>query len=147
MNRRFSPQTNLDNLKKEAKRWLKALRAGNPEARARLMRAYPQAPAASALRDVQRALALEHGLDGWPALKEALAAQAAERQAEDFVLAYNTGDAAALERLNRHYGLSSTWDDLRSQVWRGVYAVRQGKPFDIAEARTLVARHAGFNNW
>ena len=56
------------NLKKEAKRWLKALRAGDEEARARLTRAHPQAPVDPGLRDVQYALAREHGLPGWTAL-------------------------------------------------------------------------------
>ena len=32
----------LENLKKEAKRWLKALRANDPGARIRLERLYPQ---------------------------------------------------------------------------------------------------------
>ena len=68
MTRRFTPQTTVDNLKKEAKRWLKALRANDAEARARLKRADPKAPAEPALRDVQHALALEHGLPGWTAL-------------------------------------------------------------------------------
>ena len=34
MTRRITPQTTLDNLKKEAKRWLKELRANEAEARA-----------------------------------------------------------------------------------------------------------------
>ncbi len=76
MNQRFSATSTLENLKKEAKRWLKALRANDGEARARLERAYPDAPAEPGLRDVQRALALEHGLAGWSALKKRLEAQA-----------------------------------------------------------------------
>ncbi len=77
MTRRFTPQTTLDNLKKEAKRWLKALRAGDDEARARLKRAYSQSPDEPVLRDVQHALALEYGLSGWTALKETLTKRAA----------------------------------------------------------------------
>ena len=69
----------LDNFKKEAKRWLKALRANDPQARERLRSAYPQAPAEPGLRDVQHALAREHGHESWIALKTALAAS---RQAE-----------------------------------------------------------------
>jgi ankyrin repeat protein len=76
MSRRLTPATTLDNLKKEAKRWLKALRANDAEARARLSRAFPAAPAEPGLRDVQHALAREHGLAGWTALKDALADQA-----------------------------------------------------------------------
>ena len=33
----------MDNLRKEAKRWLKALRANDPDARARLTRTHPNA--------------------------------------------------------------------------------------------------------
>ena len=59
------------NLRKEAKRWLKALRANDPDARARLTRAYPNAPALPVLRDVQHALAREHGYDNWAAMATA----------------------------------------------------------------------------
>ena len=60
--RQLTPASSLDNLKKEAKRWLKALRAGDARARARLLRSLPQAAGESTLRDVQHALALEHGV-------------------------------------------------------------------------------------
>lgn len=63
----------LDNLRKAAKRWLKALRANDPEARARLRRAYPDASDSPTLRDVQHALALEHGVESWIALKAKVA--------------------------------------------------------------------------
>ena len=60
----------LDNFKKEAKRWLKALRAERSAARERrLKRAYPTALADPGLRDVQHALAREHGHESWIALK------------------------------------------------------------------------------
>jgi uncharacterized protein len=73
MPRQVTPATTLENLKREAKRWLKALRADVAEARARLARAFPGAPDVPTLRDVQHALALEHGVPGWAALKNALA--------------------------------------------------------------------------
>ncbi len=66
----------LESLKKEAKRWLKALREGDAAARERLRRVLPSAGADAGLREVQHALALEHGLPGWAALKEALADRA-----------------------------------------------------------------------
>ena len=69
MSRQVTPQTTLDNLKREAKRWLKALRANVADARVRLDRVLQNAPEIPTLRDVQRALALEHGLPGWTALK------------------------------------------------------------------------------
>lgn len=64
---------NLESLKKEAKRWLKALRDNDAAARERLRRASPDAGDAPTLRGVQHALALEHGVAGWAALKELLA--------------------------------------------------------------------------
>ena len=68
-----SPLRKKDNLRKEAKRWLKALRAHDPDARARFERAYPKAPATPVLRDVQHALAREHGYDSWIAMSRAIA--------------------------------------------------------------------------
>ena len=72
MTRPLTPRSSLDNLKKEARRWLKALRANDVEARARLLRTLPEAPAAPTLRDVQHALAREYGLAGWSALRARL---------------------------------------------------------------------------
>jgi ankyrin repeat protein len=66
--------SSVDNLKKEAKRWLKALRSNAADARARLTRAYPAAPDDPGLRHIQHALAREHGRESWAALKAALAA-------------------------------------------------------------------------
>jgi hypothetical protein len=48
MSRRITPNTTLENLKKEAKRWLKALRENDPAARERLAKG----PANPGLRDV-----------------------------------------------------------------------------------------------
>ena len=55
------PRGSIESLRKEAKRWLKALRANVEDARARLLRALPNAPAEPSLLDVQHALAIEHG--------------------------------------------------------------------------------------
>jgi uncharacterized protein len=73
MTRELTPRSSLESLRKEAKRWLKAIRDNDEAARARLARSYPNAPARLGLRDVQHALAREHGLEGWSALKAALA--------------------------------------------------------------------------
>ena len=76
MVRQLTPKSSLDNLKREAKRWLHALRSGDPDAHARLERALPNASATPGLRDVQHALAREYGFPGWAALKNKLAEQA-----------------------------------------------------------------------
>src|SRR5688572_18334616 len=49
MPRKITPASSLDTLKREAKRWLRALRANDADARARLDRAHPGAPRDPAL--------------------------------------------------------------------------------------------------
>jgi ankyrin repeat protein len=75
--RTLTPQSSLESLKKEAKAWLKALRAGDPVARDRLLVILPDSPAEPGLRppglrDIQLALAREFGLPGWADLKQVL---------------------------------------------------------------------------
>ena len=75
------PPPGLESLKKEAKRWLAALHAHDPAARARFERALPNAPATPTLRDAQLALAREHGFAGWPDLRRPSNRPAAARHA------------------------------------------------------------------
>src|SRR5882672_5814326 len=83
MSRQLTSDSSLETLRKEAKRWLKAIRGGDVRARERLNAAMgsPAIRAAAAgtaspttpgLRDIQLALAREYGLPGWSALKQAL---------------------------------------------------------------------------
>ncbi len=150
MLRRITPQTTLEPLRKEAKRWLKALRAGDDDARVRFARTHPNAQ--PSLRDVQYALAREFGFAGWTALKDAVASRY-EQIAIDLVAAHDTADADALQRLAHHYGRPLTHDDVRAAVWSRVYEVRQrasrGEPhrLDVTEAQEMVARESGFGNW
>jgi hypothetical protein len=158
----------LANLRNEAKRWLKDLRAGDAEARARLQRAYPDAPSGPVLRDVQQALAREHGYDDWLALKAALDAPAApapgsappmrsaaeyEHVANDMMLAFNSQDEAALQRVNAFYQRAFTFDDLWAEIWRRVYAFRQRSSrvpknfLQLDEAQMVIAQDAGFGSW
>jgi ankyrin repeat protein len=90
----------LDNLKKEAKRWLKALRAGDASARERLRRANPKAPRVAGLRDVQHALAREGGHDSWIALtRDVDARSGASSPLESLLRAAGRGDADVVARL------------------------------------------------
>jgi len=106
MPRVLTSRTKLESLRKEAKRWLKALRAGDAKAIARLKAAFPKALPHPGLRDVQHALALEYGLSGWIALKAALAAPPSESDADriDTLLRHGwTGDTAAAQRILARY--------------------------------------------
>lgn len=167
MFRRITASTSLENLKKEAKRWLKALRDADPQAVARFTAASPAGPETPGLRDVQHALAREHGFDGWRSLKEAVEAAGTaepgaphlrtlkeyENAAANFVLALDARDDAALLRLNDHYGRSFTFDDLFAEVWRRNYAFRQRSSrvpknfLPLDEAQGIVAQDVGFESW
>ena len=87
MHRKLTPRSTLENLKREAKRWLKALRANDNEARTRLERVLPRGPASPGLRDVQQAIALEHGLSGWTALRNQLGEGAGDDERHERVVA------------------------------------------------------------
>jgi hypothetical protein len=106
MSRTLSLRTSLDTLKKDAKRWLKDLRAGETRAIQRLRAIWPDAPAEPALRDVQHALAREYGQESWIALRAALDDLALDRQsrAERIQAVHNhawDGDPLVARRLVR----------------------------------------------
>jgi hypothetical protein len=159
MQRKLTSATTLDNLRMEAKRWLKAIRKNEPEARERFQRAYPKHIGTPVLRDVQYALAREYGFENWKELKVAVQQTARSRRKEayqqaarDFVEAYK-GDAAALDRLNRYYGRSFMLVDLKAEIWRRDYAYRQRSSrvpenyFPLEEAQIMIAQDAGFGSW
>lgn len=80
MPRILTPKTRLDTLRKDAKRWLKAIRAGDAEAIARFNATGAAMSAEPALRDVQHATARDFGYDSWIALKAAIADLALDGQ-------------------------------------------------------------------
>src|SRR5262245_44047590 len=149
----------FESLKKEAKRWLAALRANAAGARARLERALPGAPSPR-LRDVQHALARELGFSGWAALKAAIAANReagaralgrVEAAAEALLEAYRTGTSAAMER---HYGYTwhrRAWPAMRTYVQLDLGKRPAGPDDDVEitldDARHLVAIEHGFESW
>src|SRR5262245_12635079 len=123
------PRRTLESLKKEARRWLAALHAGNDDARKRLSLALPDVPVRPTLRDVQLALAREHGFTGWTALKdgvEKLFADSADSRAKTLALyedkaaalldAYRTGTPEAMERHYVHTWHRRAWPAMRTYV-------------------------------
>jgi ankyrin repeat protein len=104
MSRTLTRTATLDSVKKEAKRWLKALMAGDAAARLHLLSIWPKAPPEPGLRHVQHALALDYGFAGWAALKEALADQmlaqrSRSEQAEEVLRAAWGGELAVARRI------------------------------------------------
>ena len=109
MTRKLTVHSSLETLRKEAKRWLKALRAQDPKAHERLRRSHPSAPLQPGLRDVQYALAREHGAQSWAALKAALAEDAIDNSSHEKLL------SEFLEHAPLRYGTrpgSSGWNRL-----------------------------------
>ena len=163
MNDELPGRRSLDSLKKEAKRWLAALRANTASARARLERAIDDAPAIPTLRDVQHALAREHGFPGWSALKEAVdRATSANRdaaattlalfetKAEALLDAYRTGAPEAMERHYRHTWHRRAWQAMRTYVQLDLgkrpHASGDDVNITLDDARHLVAVEHRFAN-
>ncbi len=150
----------LLSLGKEAKRWFLALGRNDSEARERFERVYPGLSRKPTLRDVQHAIALEHGFVGWTELKQKLEAAADEpartpRQFEDraeaLLAAYRTGSPEAMER---HWAL--TWHRRNHQAMRTYVqidlgrqagAANQNDDITLDDARFLISREHGFENW
>jgi len=168
----------LDHLKYQARDLLNAEKAKVPEAFVRITEFHPKFARSGeqeiliskfSLADAQLVIAREYGFESWPKLKqhvESLAQRPAssdeeasgpappgaeqyEHLARDLVAAYESGDAAAIQRLNEYRGRSSTWDDVRADVWHSIYKVRRskGQCFEFADAQEFLAREAGFGNW
>jgi hypothetical protein len=150
----------LESLKKEAKRWLDAIQSGDAEAIERFRRLDPNAPSEPGLRDVQHALAREHGFAGWAALKAAIesrddegrrALALYETKAEALLEAYRTGTPDAMERHYSHTWHRRAWPAMRRyvQLDLGKRPIDSGDDVDITldDARHLVALEHGFAGW
>jgi hypothetical protein len=152
------PRRSLESLKKEAKRWLRELTAGDAAARARLAKALPDRPTTPAtLREVQHALARELGYDGWNALKvdvssadgpPALSIAKYDEMAVALFDAFHLGTPEALERHYQFTWHRRPWSGMRSYVLLDLGR----RPSDTAtismdEARLLVASEYGFEDW
>ncbi len=161
-----APRRNLESLKKEARRWLAAIRANDADARARLERAVPGTKGSPGLRNVQRALAREHGFDGWAALKAAVeqtqpdatgaGAEALARyqtMADALLEAYRTGTPEAMERHYRYTWHRRAWSGMRRYVQLDLGKLPPSADDDVEvditldDARHLVAREYGFDDW
>ena len=137
MPRTITSATTLDGLKHEAKQWLKALRAGDPGARARLRAAHPSAPDDAGLRQVQHGLAREFGFASWAHLKRALAlARAALDAARPPLTIVGDASSTAVDRVRALLSAADAGDAA------AVAAVLEREPALIDVRGTLVG-HTG----
>lgn len=132
--------TSLEQLRKQAKDLLRAQRAGDPAAAARVEAHHPHPSEPLQLAGAQLVVAREHGFPSWPRLRayvERVAANGPELQHayhEDFD--YYEG---------RAYGLRASAED----GTEGAVAAfrRWDAPLTERGARTVVARQHGFSTW
>ncbi|HKP57698.1 MAG TPA: ankyrin repeat domain-containing protein [Polyangiales bacterium] len=115
-------------LRKSAKRWLKSIKSGDATALARLRELLPGASPTPGLREVQQALAREHGHESWAALKE---------HHETAALT----SAESVREYLRCACLSYTNDDWPSK-WRRAERLRERRP-ELARADIHTAAVSG----
>jgi len=121
MSRALTPNSNLDALRKEAKRWLKAIDAGDAEAVARYAALAPGRQTPPKLREVQHALANDYGFASWARLRQEI---------EDRARTYAQRVELFLEKGVHRYGT-----DPRTGKW-GAYE-RDGAARGAMAARIL----------
>jgi hypothetical protein len=128
MPRQVPPDLTLDALKKEAKRWLKGIRANDAAARARFARALPDVSTSPTLQEVARARArVRPRLDD---LKRTLAEQAGTAGAglsfDDAVLRFLdnvSGHHMPADQIARRARRCDCWSDIRKSPPRAYTAV------------------------
>ncbi|HZI40970.1 MAG TPA: ankyrin repeat domain-containing protein [Gemmatimonadaceae bacterium] len=151
MTRKLTPRSSLESLKREAKRWLKALRENDPAARVRLARAVSEPSSDPTLRDVQQALAREYGFAGWPALRDAVvrstgAPRTRDDAIEALLSAANRGDAARVALvLDEYPDIINERATLRGHTGKRTALHFAMNPMSEAVVETLLARGADPN--
>jgi hypothetical protein len=136
---RLPARPSLEQLRKQAKQRLTAMRAGDPDA---------------TLADAQVALAREYGFQSWPKLVHHIESlhsterfELFERLASDLLAGY-AGDAAALERLGAYFGDSYNNAQRLERIRDRINALHHpaAEP-TLADTRLVVARHFGLDSW
>src|SRR5678809_1581786 len=109
--RTLPARPNLDQQKKLAKDLLRAFRAGDPEAAARMRAELPDKTELS-LTDAQYVLAREYGFASWRALRDRIEQQTVSQlpPIERLKRAVQSGDATSLRAVLEQY------DDVRAQI-------------------------------
>lgn len=125
--RELTSRSTLETIRRQAKRWLKEIEAGDGEAIARFRKLIPNHAGVAKLREVQHALARDYGLSNWAALKQELAAREAAARGHAALV------ALFLEKSALRYGVRPG-----TQSW-GEYEA--DRPARGALAQRLLERH------
>lgn len=159
---RLPARASLEQLRKQAKELLRAIRAGEADAARRVAaaRSRPSEPdlrSALRLADAQWVLAREYGFESWAKLVQHLASSRPEglaryeRFADEIARAYVDGDAVAIREFNATHSASLIWEHdverMRRQLVNWYASKERSMELAITDARHLVARQAGFDDW
>jgi len=152
----------LEQLHKQARELLERYKAGEADALERFRASGSRAAGQTSVRPVSLAdahlvLAREHGFESWAKLKRHIESlpdprlQPYEKLAEDIVTVCHSQDEAALQRITELYGRTYPYPDRRSQLQQRLAVVRGPdrviEDITLEDARLLVARRFGFENW
>ena len=139
---RLPARPSLEQLRKQAKDRLKALRTDRADA---------------TLADAQFTLAREYGFDSWAALARHVETVnpsglgRVHRIAAELATAYTAGDVDAVREINWTYGTSFAWHQESEAMQRQLptwFASEQRRPeLALEDARNLVARRLGSSSW
>lgn len=151
---RLPERPSLEQLRKQAKELLQALRNGDPSALERLHK-HKAGVTAPILADAQFVIAREHGFESWPRLVHHIQADPGiehhRRIAEDMLAVYNSGDTAAAARLNDVFhstlDIQQIRDFIRDKLFNFPDTQRLLNNFTLVEAQHVVARLYGFRDW
>ena len=154
---RLPARPSLEQLRKQAKDLLKACRAGESAAAERFRSIIGSVPPAPSLADAQFVLAREYGFESWAALARHVETIGPaglgqfEHLADEVAAAYTTADVERLREVNWAYGTSFVWyrEAGRMHEQLPAWHASESKPKELAlqDARHLVARKAGFEDW
>ena len=153
--RELPARPSLEQYKKQAKELVKAWKAGDPAAFARIREHHPRLSTSSdadlqratfTLADAQFIVAREHGFESWPKFAKHIET-ATEQRPSDGVWrtaeqAVVIGDVATLEALLREHGELLRTGPARSTWWGGLTP-----DYSPGDARSIIAREHHFERW
>ena len=154
---RLPERPSLEQLRKQAKELLRALRKGSEDAVARVRVVLSEISNDPSLANAQHVIARELGFDSWAKLvhhvdenhPDGLAKF--ERLADEIARAYTAGDAMAVRQINWTHGTSYVWDHdperMRRRLISWYASPSRTNELAVADARLLVAKQSGFDSW
>ena len=156
--RSLPTRPSLEQLRKQAKELLRKFRAGDEAAGQRFSAVNPRFLInETSLADAQFVLANEYGFESWAKLVHHIetirpvGVREYEDLAEKIATAYSSGDFTAIREINWTYATSYVWDReltrMQERLPTWFASSSRTMALALADARRLVARQSGFDNW